>query len=236
MKRTLVITIALLVSLFLMPLPVTGKNYFAGHSWRISEIFSNADGTIAFIELKEVFGGVGEYSVTTLDSLTSPVYTFPGFISCGGCSTSFANLLVATQGFADLPGAPPPDYILPDSFFSVVSDTLKYSIYHTLPIVSVPTNGVNSLVVDGVTPWLATSAAVNSPTNLNGDTATMNIRCKSADFDFSGGVNVTDLLRLLAEWGSCPPPCDMDVTFDGQVNVTDLLILLGEWGDCSPPP
>lgn len=233
MKQTVAITIALLLSLFLMPLPVSGKNFFLKHTWRISEIFSNADGTIAFIELKEVGGGCCEYQVDTLDSLISPTYLFPNFIdpvACG-CTTSFANLLVATQGFADLPGAPTPDYILPDTFFSVAGDTLKYSIYHTLNIGPVPTNGVNSLEVGGA-PYNTTSAAVNSPTNLNGDTATMNIRCKTADYNFSGSVNVTDLLRLLAEWGACPPPCDMDLDFSGSVNVTDLLTLLGEWGDC----
>ena len=40
---------------------------------------------------------------------------------------------------------------------------------------------------------------------------------------------VTDLLDLLAVWGSCPAPCPWDFNHDGQVNVTDLLNLLRRW-------
>ena len=159
---------------------------------------------------------------------TSNTYNFPAPISCGGCPTANAYLLVATQGFADLPGAPTPDYILtPDGFFNTGGDTLNYSIYDTMIHGPVPTNGMNSLLANG-------SIAVNTPTNLSGDTANVIARCKIADFDQSGSVNIIDLLRLLAEWGPCPPPCDMDLDFSGDVNITDLLTLLGDWGDCAP--
>jgi hypothetical protein len=48
-------------------------------------------------------------------------------------------------------------------------------------------------------------------------------------------VNVSDLLILLGNWGSCPgenEPCPGDLNGDGVVNVSDLLILLGNWGVC----
>ena len=51
------------------------------------------------------------------------------------------------------------------------------------------------------------------------------------DVDFSGTVNVTDLLALLGAWGVVgpgTPPADFDN--NRLVNVTDLLILLGGWG------
>ena len=48
-----------------------------------------------------------------------------------------------------------------------------------------------------------------------------------------GNVNVTDLLALLANWGSSPALCDMAPPGgDGTVNVTDLLALLAAWGSC----
>ncbi|MCH7604035.1 MAG: hypothetical protein IIB54_14845, partial [Planctomycetes bacterium] len=53
-----------------------------------------------------------------------------------------------------------------------------------------------------------------------------------ADITGDGNVNVSDLLDLLAAWGSCPPPCPPDSNFNGTVNVTDLLALLGAWGAC----
>lgn len=60
--------------------------------------------------------------------------------------------------------------------------------------------------------------------------------CESApclsDINSDTNVNVTDLLALLAAWGSCPSPCPPDINSDGSVNVTDLLALLGDWGPC----
>ena len=51
------------------------------------------------------------------------------------------------------------------------------------------------------------------------------------DLDGDGDVGVTDLLALLAAWGTNPlgPP---DFDNDGDVGVTDLLALLGHWGSC----
>ena len=40
------------------------------------------------------------------------------------------------------------------------------------------------------------------------------------------GVNISDLLAVLAAWGPCPAPCPADVTGDGILNVTDLLLVL----------
>jgi len=56
-----------------------------------------------------------------------------------------------------------------------------------------------------------------------------------ADSDFSGDVNVADLLDLLAAWGACGAPetaCGGDVDFSGDVNVSDVLDLLAGWGPC----
>lgn len=55
------------------------------------------------------------------------------------------------------------------------------------------------------------------------------------DLSGNGHVDVTDLLILLAAWGSCPigdaaPPCPADLNDDGIVDVSDLLILLANWG------
>lgn len=235
MKRTVVMTTVAVLSFLLMTLAAYGGQ----HTWRFSEFFSNPDGTIAFIELQEIGSGCCEYGVSTLNSASGGgLYVFPFPTNhasvCPGCSTSFAKLLVATQGFADMPGAPPPDYILPDGYINLIADTLTYSVYHTIGIGPMPTNGMNSLQVGPGPLYNTISVAVNTPTNMNGDTANVIARCKVSDFNQSGSVNVTDLLRLLAEWGSCPPPCDMDLDFSGSVNVTDLLTLLADWGDCPP--
>ncbi len=51
------------------------------------------------------------------------------------------------------------------------------------------------------------------------------------DLDDDGSVGITDLLALLAAWGSDPggPP---DFDGDGNVGILDLLTLLANWGPC----
>ena len=46
-----------------------------------------------------------------------------------------------------------------------------------------------------------------------------------------GEVDVTDLLEVLAEWGT-PGPHECDVNDDSAVDVQDLLDVLDEWGPC----
>ena len=57
----------------------------------------------------------------------------------------------------------------------------------------------------------------------------------TADTNDDETVNVTDLLLLLANWGSCSQPCSPDLNLDAAVNVTDLLTLLANWGTCIDP-
>ena len=40
--------------------------------------------------------------------------------------TAHRWILIATQSFAALPGAPTPDYIIPEHFFDPTGDTLRY--------------------------------------------------------------------------------------------------------------
>ncbi len=51
------------------------------------------------------------------------------------------------------------------------------------------------------------------------------------DLDSSGDVGVTDLIELLAAWGTDPggPP---DFDGDGDVDINDLIALLANWGPC----
>ena len=51
------------------------------------------------------------------------------------------------------------------------------------------------------------------------------------DLDESGSVGASDLLSLLAQWGTDPggPP---DFDEDGNVGESDLFILLDHWGSC----
>ena len=51
------------------------------------------------------------------------------------------------------------------------------------------------------------------------------------DVNDSHDVDVSDLLILISDWGSCSE-CEADLNEDGNVDITDLLELIGVWGEC----
>jgi hypothetical protein len=56
--------------------------------------------------------------------------------------------------------------------------------------------------------------------------------CQSDCADGGDGVvDATDLMRVLADWGSHDPTCDFDD--DATITVDDLLAVLTAWGPCS---
>lgn len=206
------------------------------HLWRFNEIFTNADGSIQFIELKECCGAPNETYIVekwVRSDATGMQYEFPNSLECQDC-TANKYLLLATQSFADLPGAPKPDFIIPPHFFSKDGDTLDYWFYAkaqwTFGGGLVPTDGTHSFNSDGTT-------GVNSPTNFAGDTGSVVVGCPPADINDDGAVNVSDLLSVIASWGPCADPndCPADIAPSGGndvVNVSDLLGVIAAWGPC----
>ena len=203
-------------------------NAFAGaHSWDIVEIFSNADGSIQFIELMETNGFEFETNLSGLQvtsQSTGNAYTFPGNLTP---PTNAKHLLLATADFAALPGAPTPDYIIIDGFFNPNGDTLRYHNYDTFGFGhdELPIDCINSLYGDG-------STGVNTPENYNDEKGTVDacppLPCPW-DLDGSGSVGTGDLLELFAQWGTAGP-ADFDES--GAVGTNDLLILFANWGPC----
>ena len=56
------------------------------------------------------------------------------------------------------------------------------------------------------------------------------------DVDANGTVDVSDLLAVIDNWGTCPDCTEEipgDVNFDTLVDVEDLLAIVGAWGPCS---
>ncbi len=204
------------------------------HLWVINEIFSNADGTIQFIEMKECCGADDEINLFgkwVLSEATQSQLFFPENLPPD--STANKHLLLATPCFAALPGAPTPDYIIDENFLDLVEDKLTYFIYSAATLEfgppdlpTLPTDGIHSLHRDGKTP-------VNSPTNFDDETGSVEAPCNAADLDFSGAVGIADLLALLAAWGTDPGDCPPDLNGDGTVGIGDLMRLLANWGPCA---
>ena len=133
----------------LCALTAAANSAFAGaHTWRISEIFTNADGTIQFVELFCISGSsenfVGGMQVTT----GTNTFVFPGNLAG---STLNKRLLLGTAAFAALPDTPDPDYTIPSNFFAVGGGfTIRYNPagnYDSNVVGAgvIPTDGVHSL-------------------------------------------------------------------------------------------
>ena len=138
------------------------------HTWDVNEVFSNADGTIQFVELWEAAGGAGEVNVGN-GSISSDTQTFAFGQGAVTGPTSNKFYLLATQGFADLAGAPTPDAIIPSGsvpFFSPAGDTVDFGVYDSWNFASAPTNGTDSL--DRLT-----GVGANTPTNYAGETGSV---------------------------------------------------------------
>lgn len=160
--------------LSLLPLPASATFHF----WDVTEVYSNADGSVQFVEFFTTSNSQDELFGEDLTS-NANTYTFPHDLGAtdpvgnpnGGGNNATANqhFLVATPGFASIPGAPAPDYVLDaENFFDTVADTLTLVFADSLAFTSgeLPTDGVNSLNEDfgGAN----RQSAANSPTNFAG--------------------------------------------------------------------
>lgn len=166
------------------------------HTWDVREVFSNADGTVQFVELFEANGTPGETGVGngTISSTTQSHTWSNGAVAAPTTNKSY---LIATQAFADLPGAPTPDVIIPAGkipFFNVAGDTVAFGGFDSWPFGAVPTNGTDSLDrLSGVGP--------NSPRNYAGVTGSVDASPPNPAVPLASAPAVAVLLTLLTAAG-----------------------------------
>jgi len=149
--------------------------------WTMTEIYSNADGSVQFLELETLSDGgeflTGEKLMSAFAGTTN-YFTFPNDLP--GFSSG-KKMLVATQGFANL-GVVAPDYVVPDGFFSTAGGIIVMGFVDQWNYPPPPADGTLSLSRDGTT-------ATNSPTNYAGET---------------GSVRVAPGLNFQALWWGSP--------------------------------
>src|SRR5258706_537095 len=155
------------------------------HLFRITQVYSNADGTVQYILLTATSGGQqyitgkniksSQGSVTHTFTFTKDLPADTAMTDSGGSdgyggyyggSTSYRTVLIATQGFASL-GLVTPDYIVPDGFLFTGSGTINYADGSDLiNYSSLPTDGVTAMNRGGAT-------ATNTAQNFNGITVSI---------------------------------------------------------------
>jgi hypothetical protein len=163
----------LALSLLLAATPV-GASF---HMWEIVEVYSNADGSVQYIELYTSFSAqtslMNQDIVAISNGIIHATFTF-GSNLVG--ETANRRVLIATTGFAALPGAVPPDYTLPCGFLDLSATTITINFVGsdslTFSVALLPVDGANSLIAS---PGGAISAGASSPTNFAGSTGALTL-------------------------------------------------------------
>ena len=142
----------------------------AFHLFRIDQVYSNADGSVQYVVIREVTGSNGEnfWSGNMLETTNAAGVKkqFPFPSNLPSSSTASRSVLIATAGFASL-GLVTPDYTIPARFIPTDGGKLDYASGTdeiTLP----------ALPIDGATAKNRTGTSVAAtPKNFANVAATM---------------------------------------------------------------
>ena len=207
-------------SLFLKPLIllvlVLGSSLARAdhHLWMINEVYSNADGTVQFIEFSTTVSGQGVLSGRTLTASdggsVSNSLNFTGNLSGETANRTF---LVATARFTSLTGLQP-DFTIPAGFLPLRGGTVNFAngvSVLTYSAGQLPLNGVQSInsnrLPQDASPknfaGLGASVAVEPRASFNPATGIMNVPVLDAPGigigNVSFSVNLTTLRFTLLD-------------------------------------
>ena len=214
----------------------------AFHLWQIQEVFTNASGTVQFIEMHDNNSGEtftngftvtansdGVIKTTTLTNLSHPT---PG------------SLLLATSGFGSLAGAVTPDFTLPStSFFNPNATNITISFSGSGDSISftgasLPKNGINSLTDTNL--YLAQNlvSGTNSPMNLLGNSGSVNLSTPSPTGDYNGNHTVDagdyDIWRKTFNKPASPAGSGADGDSSGTIGAGDYTYWRARFGNAAP--
>jgi len=131
-------------------------------SWRIEQVYSNADGTVQYVVLHESQGLAGERflagrMLTSTHGGVTRTFAFPADIPSS--LTANKRLLIGTQGLAAL-NLIVPDYVVPNGFLATDGATLDYAGVDQIVYASLPTDGGTAIGRTGTgMPSVATNFA-----------------------------------------------------------------------------
>ena len=153
---------------FLMLLLATTAARAGFESWRINEIYSNLDGSLQYVVLKESQGSDGMTNLagralTATHAGVTKTYHFG--LDLGSAMTANKRVLIATQAVAAT-GLITPDYVMPDRFVPTDGGTLNYASVDSFTYAALPTDGVAAL-------FAGPAIAPNSATNFAGQSASI---------------------------------------------------------------
>jgi hypothetical protein len=152
--------------LYAIALVVTASPALASfHLWVLNEIYSNADGTVQFIELSTPYSGeefLAGHPIISSQGAATHSFIFPSDLPGDSAGRTF---LIGTPGFAAL-GLVAPDYIVPNGFLFTTNGSVNYAGVDSVSWAALPVDGTLSIDRNGAT-------AINSPKNFAGATTTL---------------------------------------------------------------
>jgi hypothetical protein len=146
------------------------------HLWEINEVYSNADGSVQFVELFTPADGqefLGGRPLTVTGVGTAAPFTFGADLSRS--ATGNHSLLIGTSNLETLYGLVP-DYVLPPGFLTDGTiSSLDFAGVDSVSLTDLPRDGTKSLngLLSDHSPDHFSFNENASPTNFAGDTVTI---------------------------------------------------------------
>ena len=183
-------------ALFLLLAAGTASATF--HTYRIQEIYSNADATIQFVVLKEGDDSDGEdlwkgqRMTVTRSSGNGAQLVFPNNLPSPRTASTY--VLVATPAFAALKIITP-DYVMPSGFLPTVGGLLDFAGVDLVAFDSLPTDGVNAWYRDG-------TRAANLARNFAGESASVAVAGPTPPVNCVATINGSSSVALANAGGA----------------------------------
>ncbi len=197
----------LVVVLILLAVSVPSANA-AFHLWHVKEVFSNADGSVQFIELFDSFSNeqfVANHALRANSDGVIRNFVLPSNLP-NTPSTASSHMLIATPGFTSLPGAVTPNFTLPAGpFFNPNANNITISFVDSNDSLTfsgslLPKDGFNSLTdmnASGFPPGTPNiQVTANTPTRFANVAGQIDLRQPApgptGDYNGNGTVDAAD--------------------------------------------
>ena len=139
------------------------------HTFRVEQVFSNADGNVQYVVMREASNSNNQnqwntqiLATTNAAGVTKQI-TFTSNLP--SATTAGRTVLIATPGFAAL-NVLTPDYMMPARFVPTEGGSLNYANVDTIPLSGLPADGITAVNRNG-----NTISAI--PSNFAGASTTM---------------------------------------------------------------
>ena len=130
----------------------------AAPSFQVDQLFSNADGSVQYVILREASGQNGQnafkgLTLTATEGARATTFTFPADLP--SATTSRKSVLIATAGYAALAAtqpefaAVPADYVVPVRFLPTAGGTIDFAGADSFAYDGLPGDGISALYRTG---------------------------------------------------------------------------------------